>query len=378
MLRLVVLRLLESYFRHRWLYLLPIVLMAGVATVYTIQSPRMYISSGVLFVQKDSLLSTLVPIGNSGFSWITPAQMTANELNELLRTEAFIRFIIQRTSLEEHMNEGPEEVERIIFSVRQSIWVGAEGEKLMRFGARHQDPDIAYQLASSTIEAYTDWKLNADRRDSMVAQAFFASQLEPLQQELEAARTRLSDFIQAHPAPIRGERPEVEQMELDGLQAMVDQLSARVKETLDKEEAARLALSKAESEASQSYLVIDAPTLPREPSSSKKDLIMSFAIFIMIGVALTGGGIVGGMLLDRSIRFPVDVQHSLDLPVLAMVPNARPIVLASTVTNERKATAEDRDPVHKPGTHAVNKQSRTTREPVERDAVEQPAPLPTS
>ncbi len=378
MLRLVILRLLESYFRHRWLYLIPIVLMSGSGIVYVTQSPRMYVSSGVLFVQKDSLLSTLVPIGNSGFSWITPAQMTANELNELLRTEAFIRFIIQRTSLEERMHEGPEQAERIIYSVRQSIWVGADGEKLMRFGARHRDPTIAYELASSTIEAYTEWKLNADRRDSMVAQSFFASQLEPLQQELEAARARLNDFIQAHPAPVRGERPEVEQMELDGLQAMVDQLSARVKETLDKEEAARLALSKAESEASQSYLVIDAPLLPREPSSSKKDLIMPIVIFVMIGVMLSGAGIVGGMLLDRSIRFPVDVQHSLDLPVLAMIPTARPIVLASSVANERKAAEKDHDPVKKTSTHAVEKQPRPVREPVERDPVEQPAPLPTS
>ena len=33
-------------------------------------------------------------------------------------------------------------------------------------------------------------------------------------------------------------------------------------------------------------------------------------------------GIVGGLILDRSFRFPIDVRHGLNLPVLAMIPEA--------------------------------------------------------
>ena len=42
MLRLINLRLLESYFRHRWLYLLPIVIMVGVAAYYFTTAERLY------------------------------------------------------------------------------------------------------------------------------------------------------------------------------------------------------------------------------------------------------------------------------------------------------------------------------------------------
>lgn len=376
MLRLVLLRLLESYFRHRWLYMLPIVLMIVVAGLFVTLSPRKYTSGGVLFVQNDSLLSRLVPIGNSGFSWVTAATMTANELNELMRTEAFVRFIVQRTVLEEYINQGPDEAEETINMVRESVVVFADGEKLVRFGASHLEPEIAYQLALGTVEAYTEWKLNAERRESIVAQTFFAGQLEPLQEELQQARAELRNFIQNNPAPVRGERPEAEQMELDRLQSTVTEIADRVKETLENEEAARLALSKAESVANESYLVIDAPVLPRDPAVSKKDLIKTGIIFVVLGGVLSVIGVVGGMLLDRSIRFPIDVYHSLHLPVLSMVPDARPMPLADT--SERTSPDQTRSTSRKPDAHSARKQPEATRETAEPDSIEQPAPVPTS
>ena len=76
MVRLVLLRLLESYFRHRWLYLLPIVFMAGAALVYILNMPPTYVVSGTLYIQNDNLLSSLTDIRNDGFSYVTPAQAT--------------------------------------------------------------------------------------------------------------------------------------------------------------------------------------------------------------------------------------------------------------------------------------------------------------
>jgi hypothetical protein len=52
MARLIILRLLDSYFRHRWLNLLPIVLMIGLASAsFTLAEPE-FVSRGRLYVQK--------------------------------------------------------------------------------------------------------------------------------------------------------------------------------------------------------------------------------------------------------------------------------------------------------------------------------------
>lgn len=341
MIRLVLLRLLESYFRHRWLNLVPMLLMGALAVVFTLRAPQTYVSGGVLFVQNDTLLSSLVPIGNSGWSWSTPAQITANELRELLWTEAFVRFAIQRTDLETQMQEGPEAVQGTIAEFRQSVTINVVGEKLVGFAASHPNPEIAHQIATATIEAYTEWKLNSERQESLVAQAFFAQQLEPHQQALDQARAELQAYLVEHPAPVRGDRPEEEQIEITRLQAAVADASQQVKDTLSKEQDARLALSKAESNASQAYTVIDAPVVPTEPAGSLMDLIQKSAIFVVVGIVLSGACVVGGMFLDRTFRLPIDVRHGVDLPVLALVPVARLTAAQAATDDERQHIVRD-------------------------------------
>jgi uncharacterized protein involved in exopolysaccharide biosynthesis len=69
--RIIFLRLLDGYFRHRWLYLLPVVLMTVFAGVYFLTRERVYISSGVLFTEQNPLLSSLTAVQNEGISWYT-------------------------------------------------------------------------------------------------------------------------------------------------------------------------------------------------------------------------------------------------------------------------------------------------------------------
>jgi hypothetical protein len=106
MVRLVLLRVLESYFRRRFTLLLPILLMSIIAGVSFATQQDVYITSSVLFVKKESFLSELTSIRDSGFSWVTPAQTSANEINQLMGTNAFIRAIIQKTDLEPQMQGG--------------------------------------------------------------------------------------------------------------------------------------------------------------------------------------------------------------------------------------------------------------------------------
>jgi len=70
--RLFIGRLLETFFRHRWLYVLPLVpfLALGVATV-TGRGPS-YRSSGVILINKDTLINQLTTnqSGNNPFGEI--------------------------------------------------------------------------------------------------------------------------------------------------------------------------------------------------------------------------------------------------------------------------------------------------------------------
>jgi uncharacterized protein involved in exopolysaccharide biosynthesis len=263
-----------------------------------------------------------------------------SEVNELVLTEAFIRSVIQKTDLEANMADGPDVVQKIIDGFRTQLSVTAVGDSIIEITVKNTDPKLAQQLAAAVIESYSFWKLNGDRQESAVAQAFFAGVIPGYQADLQKVRDELETFLKQHPVQLRGERPAEEQVEIDRLQSAVESSAKRVEGALEKEESARLSQTQAESSVRQDYLLIDAPTVPTKPETSLKERITGPAIFAIIGLMLTLGGVIGGALLDRSFRFPVDVRSSLDLPVLALVPDVSRIVQPAVI-NEPTQTANN-------------------------------------
>lgn len=329
MIRLFILRLLESYFRHRWLYLAPIIFMAVASTQYVATLPTYYVVSGTMYVQNDILLSSLTAMGNEGFGWSTPAQATVGELYQLLNASAFLRAIVEKTDLEIKMSQGSMAVAETLTEAREAIWVQELGSNLVLIGVSHEMPRIAHQLATATIDTYVQWKINLNRDESVAAQNFFADLIESYREDVEPARMALMQYLAAHPRPVRGERTEEEEAEIVRLQTAVDAVESRLQHAENQEENARLALVQAESTVRQTYFVMDAPERPLSPERSKKEIVLSIALFLVAGAGISAMGIVGGALLDRTFLFPIDVKHGLDLPTLALVSEAN-----VTMTNE--------------------------------------------
>ena len=332
-------RLLESYFRHLWLYLLPIVMMVGAFGLSFIINKPKYISHGVLYVQKESLLASLNAIGaNNSSIWGTPAQSTSYEINDLLQTDAFIRAIIQQTDLEQKMGGGQTAVANLIKDVRKDVWTTPLGDNQLQISGSDTNPMIAAQLVNGIIEGYSQWKLYGSQSQSEAAQGFFNDLIKNYQAELNVARQAMNTYLIAHPQPLRGDRPELEQLEIKRLQGDIDLASTRLSSALDKEENARLAQVQNENDARQTYVLIDAPQTPLKPEITLKQLAVKFGLFVAVGIILSLTAIIGGALLDRSVRFPADVTNSLNLPVLAVVPevNLKPSKRSKITVKERK------------------------------------------
>ncbi len=323
MIRTVILRLLESYFRHRWLYLLPIVIMSVVAVVFFVTSTPKYVAKGVLYVQQESYLSTLTAVRNNDSTWwVSPAQATTNDLNELMQTNAFIRAIVNQTDLESQMSMGDQAIAEAIGETRSNVRIYSLGDNQVLITASSVNPTVAKQLVNAVIESYVQWQVNIQRAESEAALAFFTDVLVTYEASLEAAREEMRQYLEANPLPLRGERSGVEQIDIQRLQSNIDLVAARRASALDKEENARLSIAQLESDIRQTYLLIDAPELPDEPETSLRELALNMAIFVVSGVILSAGAVFGGALLDRSLRLPGDIERGLELPLLAMIPDS--------------------------------------------------------
>lgn len=324
MVRIAILRLLESYFRHRWLYLVPILLLTVAGGFYLLTAEDKYIASGVLYVQNDSYLGSLISVRDPSFSWSTPAQASSGQIMDLLRTDAFTRSVIEDTSLESKMSQGEQIMFETIEEVRESIWTSPIGSNQVKIYASNESPGIAMELSESVINRYIQWQINLDRVQSGAAEDFLEELVSTYEAELTQVRNNLEEYLVSHPAPLRGDRPDSERLEIDRLQSTLQMANQRYDGALDKQEEARLATSQAEADIRQTYFVVDSPQLPRSPSTSLRETAMTGIIFVVVGVIFTGVGIVGAALLDRSFRFPSDVDQLLALPVLSVVPDTHP------------------------------------------------------
>ena len=112
-------------------------------------------------------------------------------MNELFNSAAFMRAVAQQTALEPRMSADYKTVEETLTMMRKAIWAQSTGERMVFIGVAHTDADLAYQVATSTMDTYTQWKINTSQYESAEAQRFFADLLEQYRGQLEPIRNSL-------------------------------------------------------------------------------------------------------------------------------------------------------------------------------------------
>jgi hypothetical protein len=319
------LRFLENYFRQRWLHVLPLVLLIAGGIFFW--SKPVYVSRGAIYVQNKTLLDALIQIRTQdnvfypGNKVPTPAEITANEFKELAQTDAFVYAVLSQSDLNDKLARGPKEAQAAVKLYRESLFVEAEGDSLVRLSVEAESPQRAHQLAANTIIAYRSWKVSKDSQESGLAREFFEELLKPYEQELQQARAELQAFLEANPEPLQGERPIEEELQIKELQSGVDLANERLKNVLAKEESARLALAQTNQDVDQTYKIVDSPQVPQITESLIYRAPYA-AVFLVLGVLLSIISVTGSTLLNHSFLFPSDVVQELELPVLAQLQGA--------------------------------------------------------
>lgn len=343
MVRLILLRLLESYFRRPFLNLLPIFLLLGLGTaLVSVQDPS-YMSGGKLNVN-DTVLNTLNDVGTEGSFWATAAEETKDQIGELFATDSFMRAIVLQTPLETELNDPEIDVNEFLAEVREMVWADTIGDNTVGVVARHEDPTTAKELVDAAIDSFLQWNINTALTDSLAAQEFYTEQTETYRLELDDSVEARRLFLEANPEPVRGERPQIERVEIDRLSNQVGQATNRYIEARDKEETARLAAAQAERQVLQKFQLLDAPQLPTKAATGLKDMLVTVIIFGVVGAILALVGIIGRALFDRTLRYPVDVRQGTNLMVLGAIPITNQFTSPHILSIERELAGAPEPP----------------------------------
>ncbi|MGB7963887.1 MAG: hypothetical protein WCF12_13160 [Propionicimonas sp.] len=275
----------ETFFRHKYLLLLPIVLGLVVGTALAFQAPRKYVSNASFWadtrVPEESTMGT-----TGGQSW--PSSGQAALLQQYLNTRSFMSSVLQVSPLAEEFRAADAiSAERLLATVAGEVAVSTPGPQLVIVTVTTTDPEEAKGVASAVLTQF---------EEAQIAQTVTRAKarVEYDRQQMQSARRAL-------------DRSENDQTR--------DQYAAAVAAY----EASAAAVNSAGSSGIQ---VIDKPDLAL-PQARRTTIMFGAVGGMLAGFTLSILALILLMTKDRSVRGESDAQDALGLDVVGSIPHVK-------------------------------------------------------
>lgn len=266
-------RLLEALFRHKWLVLLPSLLIPLlVIPVAVVNTPPQFESRASVWVDRPTYLK----YAEKPEIMTSPAGEHGGLLAELLRTTSFRIDVANRTSLAPLTADAKGERKLDQF-FKKSVFLAPNGDHLLTVRARAASPAQAQEVVQAMIDAYRE-RAAADRQQqAQVAVAFYEQRL----------RTGRGDI-----------------------------LADRVRNALEN---AQYDYAVAQQSQDIAFRVVDAPTLPSDRTGVlTKGLVVIIIVALVTGLTLSALTLLALARMDNSVRTASDLHPAA--PVLGAVP----------------------------------------------------------
>lgn len=309
-------RYAETFFRYWLIALAPIVVLSLAGYVVVKDTPKTLQATAKLWVEPTATNS----IANNQFE--TPAQSEQDALGQLLQLSSFDWAVAHGSPL--YMQVLSKQLvprDYLGTDMRRNVQLTAGGTNLLYVSYTYNSKN--WQLGPQVVQSILNTALNQSQllNQQQVASSitYYKYQLQVAQQQLNQSSRVFSKYRAAHHISFAELTP---QMAVDStLASLYQQVQADQASVSDiRQKLAALQLqSTAASAAGQSGLSVADPPSIAVVSSKKKEL-MNLGIYLMIGLLLGGGFVVGKTIMDRSLRYADEVPEVLDLPVLAVVP----------------------------------------------------------
>jgi uncharacterized protein involved in exopolysaccharide biosynthesis len=315
----MIVRFLEAFFRHKWLIVLPAVLMPLIVTpIALLTAPSYYESTASVWVDR----ATYLPGDSDGFNpYMSPSQNQINRLNDQLRTRTFLMDIAQRSPLAGVVGN-PAAEERFATMFFRGFGMMSVGERVLMIRFRGSNPQLAAQMVEATVAAYKD-KITTDRlNQAQLATGFYETRLQAAEAELAKANDSLRRYVAANPRlttidpnagaaatgaarlglPAGAIDPQIAE-----LLRQVDLQTEEVTRIRTSLESARLDTSAAIQGQEVGFQVVDQAQVPSRPTRERKKALIFPAAAAVAGMGLSAALLVVLVATDRTVRSEQDL-----------------------------------------------------------------------
>ena len=320
-------RVLEAFFRHWVLILLPAILIPLDLSAAVLATPPQYEATAGMWVENAQYLNYSTDDINR---YLPPSQNQRNRLLELMQTRSFIASIASATSLAPVLQQpGGDEELRQLFARDFDATTGGDHLLTLRFRAEIRAE--AENVLTALVTAFKT-RAAADRYgQAQVAITFYQDRATQADQALAAARTDLTKYLSSNPslastlahAGIDAARTDATYAELqrrvDAAQKDADSASA----SLDK---AQLDVSAGVQGLEFGFRIVDLVQASATASRQLKKVLIYPLLALLAGIVLSAALLLLFTLSDHSVRSLADLAP--DAVIIGVLPRMKPKGLA--------------------------------------------------
>jgi uncharacterized protein involved in exopolysaccharide biosynthesis len=291
-------RFLRTLVKHWYLYLVPVIIIPLVVTLYGFNKLTLYESHANLYVEKPVLLSS-DPTGWNPY--LTAAENEAIEMQQQLAFQSFVAGVAAKTDLAQLYNLDTDAGKAQAYArLTPEIAIGAPGgPNVLVVSVSDKVPHLAQQIVVALLAYFQSYYQTHRLENDQQAQIFYSGELQTANAAVVQDTANIQEYCHAH------QEACVPPLQIDPLLA---ELQGQL--TLDQQSVKDLKSQLAfyerdeqvtDSSASSFFQVRDAPTAPKL-SLDKKKLLVTY----------TGGGLAAALAVVALIVF---IRTQLDRKV---------------------------------------------------------------
>lgn len=307
----------ETFFRHRAVICVPLLVTVVVSVGYGLQRPRSYVSAATVWtdapIPNDSTINT-----GGGTSPPSASQMAV--ATELLHTHSFLLAVGRNSPMAGFLaRQSRQSVDSALASLAKNVTVTTPGPQVIGLAVKQSTPALAVGVTKALVDQFIHEEVGSLRQRADALVQYDQQQVDATSKVLADAKGQLLAYLQAHP-PVLGSQPDSTGSQLTGTVALAQEQYATAQKGFSKDAAALAHVADA-----SVLRVLDEPS-PAIAQGKKKTLL-----FAGVGGLLAGGvvAILAMVILmagDKSARQESDIEDMLALRVvgtLGQLPTAK-------------------------------------------------------
>jgi uncharacterized protein involved in exopolysaccharide biosynthesis len=324
-------RFLETFYRHRLLAIVPIIIGVLVAAGYQMAQPGSYTSTSSLWVD-----ASVPGQSTNATAGVDPSTLEEYAIQELLTTRSFAIAVGTSGPLGPYLSSHPyaESTGLAAIPGLRSLFGTAKGSlddqiatylpnmigfvdagpQVLNIIVTAPDPTVASGTAKALIAGYSAQVTAAQTATDQTAITYYGEQVAQAQASLQQAQQALSTYLAAHPTASTAIAGDATTTELNQALSLD---TTTYQSLLGQYQQAQLTLANVNSQIG--FRVLDAPAASGVAASTKKKLLEVGIAGLLVGLLVSVLILTALTAIDRTARRAEDIKRTLGLEVAASI-----------------------------------------------------------